>query len=353
MAKAPAQKQTQAAQVMAEMNKAFKKDVLKLGSDVPSMRYWPTGILPIDWRLGGGLPVGRFIEWYGDYSTLKSYVAYKTIASVQKLGGTVALVDSEKAWDADWGRAIGVDTDNLLLMNEGAEGGALVGEEVIAVMEILLRNKYDLIVWDSIASTQPKQYAEKKPGEDLQPGGQARMMSAGLRRLTSVNMTSTILAINQTRVNVGMTYGGSKDSVPGGKAMSFYASFRLRAVKAGRDDEEIQIWKGEKLETSRQMVKQRIKLTLEKSKLSSPNREVWFEFDLRKNEVDEVAWLVGWAVENGYVTITSKSWYSIDDLKVNGREKFITAMREQKEVLEWMREEVKTGFLEARPGNQP
>lgn len=339
---------TTAAELAAQLNKAFKKEVVKLGSDVDPVARWSSGVLPVDVCLDGGFPQGRFTEWYGDYSTLKSYVAYCALGAVQAAGGTVALVDSERAYEKQWGEELGVDNGELVYMTPET------GEDAIAVMEILLRGGIDFIVWDSIAATQPRQYAEKKPGEDLQPGGQARMMSAGLRRLTSANKHTAVLAINQTRVNVGMTYGGSSDSVPGGKAMSYYASYRLRSVKAGRVTEDVDIWKGgdKGMASAKQTVKQQVKITMEKSKLSAPNREVWLDFDLRTGKVDEVAWLVGWGVEHGHVQITSKSWYSMDDLKVNGRDNFIEAMREQEEVLEWMRAEVTKDFLLASPGPQ-
>lgn len=340
---------TTAAELANQLNAAFKKNVVKLGSEVSPVHHWSSGVLPIDVCLDGGFPQGRFTEWYGDYSTLKSYVAYCAIGATQRAGGTVALVDSERAYEKGWGAELGVDNKELVYMTPDT------GEDAIAVMEILLRSGIDFIVWDSIAATQPKQYAEKKPGEDLQPGGQARMMSAGLRRLTSANTHTAILAINQTRVNVGMTYGGASDSIPGGKAMSYYASYRLRSVKAGRTNEEVEIWKGAEkgMEKAKQQIIQQVKVTMEKSKLSAPNREVWLDFDLRTGRVDEVSWLVGWGIENGHIQIKSKSWYSMDDLKVNGKDNFIEAMREQDEVLEWMRDEVTKDFLKASPGILP
>jgi recombination protein RecA len=296
--------------------------------------------------LDGGLPVGRFTEIYGDYSTLKSYVALKAVASVQQAGGHCAYVDTEHSYDLAWAQELGVDTDQLIVMRPQT------GEDALMVMETLIRAQHDLIVWDSIAATQPKQYAEKRPGEDLQPGGQARMMSAGLRRLNSANSKTAILAINQTRVNVGMTYGSTKDSMPGGKAMPFYASYRMRFTKAGKVTEDTKIWTGEKVETAKAMVLQKIKVTLEKSKLSAPSREVWFNYDLRGGFVDDIGFIVGWLIENGFVETGANGLYKMDDLTVRGRDKFIQAIAEDEEVVKWVKSEMMKDWVVASPGHQ-
>lgn len=336
---------TKADAAAAEINKLFGDGTITVGSKVERIHHWPTGVLPVDHVLDGGLPVGRFVEIFGDYSTLKSYVAYCAMGSVQKMGGTVAIVDSEHSFDKEWAAELGVDVDDMLIQRPKT------GEEALSVMEVLIRGGYDLIVWDSIAATQPKQYAEKKPGEDLQPGGQARMMSAGLRRLNSANEHTAILAINQTRVNVGMTYGGARDSMPGGKAMPFYASYRLRFVKGGRVSTDEQIWTGEKMENAKVLQRQKIKVTLEKSKLSAPNREVWFDYVLDGGYVDENYYLLGWAIENGYVQVKGSGVYTMDELTVRGREKFFNTVSENEEVMTWLREQVTEGWALASPGS--
>jgi recombination protein RecA len=334
----------EAAEALAnQVNGAFGFEVVKLGSSMDPITHWSTGILPLDHILDGGLPVGRFTEIYGDYSTLKSFAAYKAIGAVQKAGGTAVLVDSERAYDKEWAAACGVDTDMLLVQRPKT------GDEAIALMEVLIGSGTDLVVWDSIAATQPRQYAEKAPGDDLQPGGQARMMSSGLRRLNSANSHTAILALNQTRVNVGMTYGGSRDSVPGGRAMPFYASYRLRFTKAGQVSQDGKVWDGETMVSAKIKTKQKIKVTIEKWKLNAPVREVWMMFDLRKGAVDETDFIIGWAMEQGYIEVKG-AWYALEDIKAQGLEKFRKALSDDKEMIEWLVEEMKDGWKLASPG---
>lgn len=338
---------TAASDVAADLNKAFGPGTIQLGSEIAPMTRWPTGILPVDYCLDGGLPVGRFTEIYGDYSSLKSMLALKACAQVEKMGGRAAYVDAEHSWDGEWYAEQGGDPAKLLVQRP------TTGEEALKVMETLIRDRYDLIVWDSIAASQPKQYAEKAPGEDLQPGGQARMMSAGLRRLNSANSTTAILAINQTRINVGMTYGGTKDSMPGGKAMPFYASYRMRFTKAGRITEDTKVWDGEKMIPAKAMIMQKIKVTLEKSKLSAPSKEVWFGYDLRGGFVDEAGFMVGWLIENGYVETGSGGLYKMDELTVRGREKFTEAIAEDEEITQWIRQTIAADWRAASPTASP
>lgn len=318
-------------QVIAEINKAMKKDVVGRASDMAPIHRWPSGVLPFDHLADGGLAAGRFTEIYGPFSSLKSFIALKLVAETQRRGGVAAYVDSEHAFDEPWAIEQGVNVDELLVQRPET------GEEALTVMEALIRGGYDLIVWDSIAATQPKQYAEKAPGDDNQPAGLARMMSAGLRRLNTANSKTAVLAINQTRTNIGMTFG-SKMSVPGGNAMPFYASVRMNFIKAGRVNEDVMIWTGDKLESAKSTVQHKMKIVVDKSKLSAPHREVWFNYDLRTGQVDELSYMIGWAVEQGIIQIGNAGLYTWDnDWKIRGKDKFFAAIAEETELIEWMR----------------
>lgn len=343
---------TKASDVQADLNKVMGPGTVLLGSEMPKMSHWSTGVFPIDCMLDGGFPVGRFTEVFGDYSTLKSYIALKAMASVQKKKGTVAYVDSEHSFDPEWAAELGGDPKSVLVQRPET------GEEAISVMEMLIRAKYDLIIWDSIAASQPNQYATKKPGEDLQPGGQARMMSAALRRLNSANTTTSVMAINQTRTTIGMqSFGGPRDSMPGGKAMPFYASYRVRLVKAGKITEDREIWDGEKQIKVKRQIKQKIKATLEKSKLSAPHQEVWFDFDLRTGEVDEVNFIMGWLIENGFIETKGGGSYVLDgtdlgfeDISTRGRENFYQLLASNEAALTWTKNEMSRKWSLAHPG---
>jgi recombination protein RecA len=80
--------------LMKEINAALGSGTVMLAND-EALRVGrlPTGVLPIDVLLDGGIPTGRFTELFGAYSTLKSYIALSCIAQTQAAGGTCALID--------------------------------------------------------------------------------------------------------------------------------------------------------------------------------------------------------------------------------------------------------------------
>ena len=289
-------------QLMAEANKILGSDAVIMGSD-PSLvvQYISTGVLPIDVLLKGGLPRGRWTEIYGDFSTLKSYVAYRALAEVQRTGGVGGLVDTEHAYDPSWFQSLGGDPGTLVVQRPAT------GEDAVAAIEFLVRKHADLVVWDSIAATLPASEATKDPRKTSQPARLAALMSEALRRLTAANRRTAVLALNQTRTNVGMTFGPS-ESVPGGRSLPFYASMRVSLRKAGKITEDVRVWDGDKYVTTKQRTAIKIKATLEKSKLNRPDREAWMVFNLQTASLDETGFLMAQGLEHGYLERDKGRW---------------------------------------------
>jgi recombination protein RecA len=291
----------QAIETLSEgLNRVMGEGTIRMGSD-PSLvvKYIPTGVVPVDLLLKGGLPRGRFTEIFGDFSTLKSYVAYRALAQVQKAGGKAVLVDTEHAFDPAWYKVLGGNADDLVVQQPA------FGEQAAKAVEYCVRQNADLVVWDSIAATNPKSAMETDPTTaNEQPARLASFMSQTLRRLTAANSVTAILALNQTRTNVGITFGSS-EVVPGGKSLPFYASYRMSFRKAGRVQSSSKVWDGQKLVDTKQTDHMKIKVTLEKSKLNRPLRESWMLFDLTTGTVDEDSYLMGQGLETGLITRTT------------------------------------------------
>lgn len=323
--------------VMAAVNLMFP-GAMTLGNDPDLVvTRTPSEIVPIDLgALDGGLPRGRFIEAYGPYSTMKSYFAYKAIASYQRRGLKAALIDTEHSWDPEWGEQLGIDTKNLYVARPET------AEQAVTIIQAFITQRYDLFVFDSIAAAQPKQHAEVMPGEDTQPGALARVMSKGLARLTAVNKHTTGIFINQTRNKIGVSFG-SPITTSGGNAMGFYASYRLSFVRIGKIQEPYKKWDGEKYIDAKRVTGHKIQCTLEKSKLSAPHTDVVFTYDLRTGEVDTVGWLIGQGLERGHIQRTSTGHHTIPgvlDKAIHGADKFRQWVDENPEVSAWLMEEL-------------
>jgi recombination protein RecA len=224
---------------MGQIEKSFGKgSIMKMGEKGSMViETVPTGALALDIALGvGGLPRGRVVEIYGPESSGKSTLAMHVVAEAQRNGGICAYVDAEHAMDPVYAKAIGVDTDELLISQPDT------GEQALEITDMLIRSgALDVVVIDSVAALTPRAELEGDMG-DAHVGLQARLMSQALRKLTAnLNRSKTICVfINQLREKIGVMFG-SPETTPGGRALKFYSSVRLdiRRIESIKDGVEI------------------------------------------------------------------------------------------------------------------
>jgi recombination protein RecA len=194
------------AAVLGQIEKQHGKGaIMRLGDDVrPPIEVIPTGSIALDVALGiGGLPRGRVVEIYGPESSGKTTVALHAVASAQKAGGIAAFIDAEHALDPDYAKALGVDTDALLVSQPDT------GEQALEIADMLIRSgAIDVIVIDSVAALVPRAEIEGEMG-DSHVGLQARLMSQALRKITGAlsNTGTTAIFINQLREKIGVMFG--------------------------------------------------------------------------------------------------------------------------------------------------
>jgi recombination protein RecA len=224
---APAQSDKQRAVELAlsQIEKQFGKGaIMKMDEHSKlNIETIPTGSLSLDLALGvGGVPKGRIIEIYGPESSGKTTLASHVIAETQKKGGLAAFIDAEHAFDPEYARKLGINTDELLISQPDN------GEQALNIAETLVRsNGIDIVVIDSVAALTPKAEIEGEMG-DSHMGLQARLMSQALRKLTGVisQTNATVIFINQIRMKIGVMFG-NPETTAGGNALKFYSSVRL------------------------------------------------------------------------------------------------------------------------------
>ncbi|MCB1046570.1 MAG: DNA recombination/repair protein RecA, partial [Calditrichaeota bacterium] len=140
---------------LGQIDKEFGKgSVMRLGDQgaIIEVESIPTGSVTLDIALGvGGVPRGRIVEIFGPESSGKTTLTLHIIAEAQKRGGICAFIDAEHALDPIYAKALGVDTDNLLVSQPSW------GEQALEIADRLIRsNAIDVVVVDSVAALVPK-----------------------------------------------------------------------------------------------------------------------------------------------------------------------------------------------------
>jgi recombination protein RecA len=286
----------------------------------------PTGSISLDLALGvGGIPRGRITEIYGPESSGKTTQALHIIAEAQKRGGTAAFIDAEHALDTNYARRLGVKTEDLLISQPD------YGEQALEIADMLVRSgAVDVVVVDSVAALIPQAELDGNMGE-TQVGGQARLMSHAMRKLTGTihKSRTAIIFINQLRMKIGMTGYGSPETTTGGNALKFYASVRLdvRRIATLKDKEE--------------SYGNRVRVKVAKNKVAPPFREAEFDI-LYGTGISREGELLDLGVEHGIVD-KSGAWYAFGSERLGQGKENVRAFLQENDDL---RTQIERALLE-------
>ena len=242
-------------------------------------------IISNDAEAPGGIPVGKLVEITGEAATGKSLLSYMILKDCQDRGGIPVLIDTENA--ANWSFL------KLLGIKEQEKGGNLVYlqpetiEEVFQGIEEIVRrirendkNKLCCIVWDSIAGTSTKAEIQGEYG-DSTIGLGARLIGQGLRKSIRFigNQRIALVFLNQVREKIGGMVFGDPTVSPGGKAVPFFSSVRIKLYTDG------------KVKAGQDVIGVGIKPKVIKNRLGPPHREAQLKMYFNRGLIDEESWL--------------------------------------------------------------
>lgn len=201
-------------------------------SPYKEIKWIPTGFGNLDKILGGGIPQRKITEISGVFSVGKSTLALHIVAKAQNARMPTLWCDSEFSFTEDYSKALGVNCDELDLIQ-----GRYAEENLDQIEEWAEKHKNSLIVLDSIGGLLPRAEAEKDASGKV-IGGQAKLISTFVRKMTPILAINNVALIVLNHQFVDLMSGKLKTS--GGAKLEYAKSIWLMLRAANK-----RIMKGE------------------------------------------------------------------------------------------------------------
>lgn len=256
----------------------------------------------------GGYALGKIHTIDGEPSGGKSTLCYDIIANSQaKFGKHCLLIDKENSYTKQYGEAMGIDNDKLLVSTPKT-----LEDMYDVILNALETNIFGVIVVDSVTSFAPQSRFE---GSE-QMGIEARVNSDKMRLINDSikGKTTALFMIQQIRQKIGGF--GDPNTVSGGLSIPFYAHTRTRITRSV---------------ISRDLEQNVMKFTIIKNKLAIPYKvgTVVYKWGKGFDLFSEYAEL---AVEFGIIRNEKTSYYLPNsDEKIIGKKKLISYLEENPE----------------------
>lgn len=230
-----------------------KKEVeQKVGTlaDKRDESYIATGIEGLDTLLGGGIPRGRIVEFWGPPAVGKTHLATLLMASLSK-DHKVLYVDSEFGLNKERVKALGADPANI---------GYIADSRLENVAEALVSavGKYDVILLDSLAQLTPMAVANAEVGE-RSIGLFALLIKHWVLKFRPLlaNSKTAFVVLNQYRPPIGLY---ATEQPPGGMAFVHACDIRIKLTTNSSD----------KIVKGTELIGHYVNLTVKKNRLGPP-----------------------------------------------------------------------------------
>jgi recombination protein RecA len=225
-------------------------------------------------KKGGGLPGGILVEIFGPESSGKTVLLCEIAGAIQRKSGDVLFHDPEARLNKQFAKLFDFNTDSIEI-NE---------PDTVTEMIESIRNwkpkegTINGIFADSLAALSTRLELDDENGDKMGMR-RAKEFSEGLRKVCRILKQNNYLMVcsNQIRDNADAMAFGEKFSVPGGKAMAFYSSVRLRFFKPEKEYKKKSI-AGKEV---KKVIGTKVKVDVYKNSVDAPYRsaELYIMFD--------------------------------------------------------------------------
>ena len=206
-----------------------------------------SGSYSLDYDLAVPFPEGRITEVFGEEGTCKTTLTLEVAGCAIQAGKIVLYVNMEKNLNLSLLRTVRTlrpHLDNAIgQMQEGVGGqcplwivNASNGEQAFEAMRKFAAMVPDgVAILDSIDAAQPQAVMAGEIG-DSTVGKLAKLMSDAMRKLIGVSEQNRVALIFVNQIRDKITMYGDPTETPGGYALKFYASQRIRLFKPRKTD---------------------------------------------------------------------------------------------------------------------
>jgi recombination protein RecA len=179
---------------------------------------------------GGGIPGGIMLEIFGPESTGKTVLLCEIAGAIQRQGGDIMFHDPEARLNQQFAQIFDLSTEDMTYTTPNTV------TEVFSQLEKWIpdNGKINGVITDSLAALSTNMEMDNEEGDKM-GGRRAKEFSEGFRKTARlIKSTNLIMACsNQIRETMAAGAFAQKYDSPGGRAIKFYSSLRLRTKKIG------------------------------------------------------------------------------------------------------------------------
>ena len=163
-------------------------------------------------------------------------------------------------------------------------------------------------------------------------------MSRAMRKLSSSAgaHNTTLIFTNQVRDKIGVIYG-AHDTTPGGRALKFYASIRIKLQRISYQKEVVS-------KTEQKVVGSVVRAYIEKNKVSPPCKTAEFTITYGKG-IDRLLESIDIGLSKRII-IKSGAWLELFGEKYQGRNNLMIALKQNPDILQELDDNIEKALNE-------